>query len=85
MAGTVAYRLIASMVVPGASSWPLAIMSRRSRNYCTYAAVVSAEAFFTLTDLARLTPEDAIASLVRPATAVTAAALGTSAASSYSL
>ena len=43
------------------------------------AAVVSAEALFSLTDLARLTPEDAIASLVRPATAVTAAALGTSA------
>jgi AcrR family transcriptional regulator len=49
------------------------------------AAVVSAEAFFSLTDLARLTPEDAIASLVRTATAVTAAALGTSTASSYSL
>jgi AcrR family transcriptional regulator len=43
------------------------------------AAVVSAEAFFSLTDLARLTPEDAIASLVRTATAVTAATLGTSA------
>ena len=43
------------------------------------AAVVSAEALFSLTDLARLTPEDAIASLVRTATAVTAAALGTSA------
>jgi AcrR family transcriptional regulator len=40
------------------------------------AAVVSAEAFFSLTDLARLTPEGAIASLVRTATAVTAAALG---------
>jgi AcrR family transcriptional regulator len=43
------------------------------------AAVVSAEAFFSLTDLARLTPEGAIASLVRTATAVTASALGTSA------
>jgi AcrR family transcriptional regulator len=43
------------------------------------AAVVSAEAFFALTDLARLTPEDAIASLVRTATAVTAATLGTTA------
>ena len=49
------------------------------------AAVVSAEAFFSLTDLARLTPEDAIASLVRTAKAVTAATLGTSTASSYSL
>jgi len=43
------------------------------------AAVVSAEAFFTLTDLARLTPEDAIASLLRTARAVTASALGTTA------
>jgi hypothetical protein len=42
--------------------------------------VVSAEALFSLTDLARLAPEDAIASLVRTATTVTAAALGTSAA-----
>jgi AcrR family transcriptional regulator len=39
------------------------------------AAVLSAEAFFSLTDLARLTPDDAIASLVRTATAVTQAAL----------
>jgi AcrR family transcriptional regulator len=49
------------------------------------AAVVSAEAFFTLTDLARLTPEEAIASLVRTATAVTATTLGTITASSNSL
>ena len=49
------------------------------------AAVVSAEAFFSLTDLARLTPEEAIASLVRTAAAVTAATLGTSATSSRSL
>jgi AcrR family transcriptional regulator len=35
------------------------------------AAVVSAEAFFSLTDLAGLSPDDAIASLVRTATAVT--------------
>jgi AcrR family transcriptional regulator len=40
------------------------------------AAIVSAEAFFSLTDLARLTPEEAIASLVRTAAAVTAATLG---------
>ena len=40
------------------------------------AAVVSAEALFSLTDLARLSPEDAIASLVRTATTVTAATLG---------
>jgi len=40
------------------------------------AAVLSAEAFFSLTDLARLTPDDAIASLVRTATTVTEAALG---------
>jgi AcrR family transcriptional regulator len=44
------------------------------------AAVVSAEAFFSLTDLARLAPGDAIASLVRTATTVTRAAVsGTSA------
>jgi AcrR family transcriptional regulator len=49
------------------------------------AAVVSAEAFFSLTDLVRLTPEEAIASLVRTAAAVTAATLGTSAASGDSL
>ncbi len=39
------------------------------------AAVLSAEALFTLTDLARLTPDEAIASLVRTATTVTRAAL----------
>jgi AcrR family transcriptional regulator len=39
------------------------------------AAVVSAEALFSLTDLAGLTPDDAIASLVRTATTVTEAAL----------
>lgn len=39
------------------------------------AAVVSAEAFFSLTDLAGLTPGDAIASLVRTATTVTQAAV----------
>jgi AcrR family transcriptional regulator len=39
------------------------------------AGVVSAEALFSLTDLAGLTPDDAIASLVRTATTVTAAAL----------
>jgi AcrR family transcriptional regulator len=39
------------------------------------AAVVSAEALFVLTDLAGLTPNDAIASLVRTATTITQAAL----------
>jgi len=38
------------------------------------AMVVSAEAFFTLTDLCGLTPEDAIASAVRTAATITAAA-----------
>jgi AcrR family transcriptional regulator len=38
------------------------------------AAVISAEAFFSLTDLVGLSPGDAIASLVRTATAVTKAA-----------
>jgi AcrR family transcriptional regulator len=39
------------------------------------AAVVSAEAFFSLTDLAGLTPDDAITSLVRTAQTITRAAL----------
>jgi AcrR family transcriptional regulator len=39
------------------------------------AAVVSAEALFVLTDLAGLTPDDAIASLVRTAITITQAAL----------
>ena len=39
------------------------------------AGVISAEAFFSLTDLAGLTPGEAIASLVRTATTVTQAAL----------
>ena len=38
------------------------------------AAVVSSEALFVLTDLAGLTPDDAIASLVRTASAITQAA-----------
>jgi len=38
-------------------------------------AVVSAEALFSLTDLAGLTPDEAVASLVRTATTVTEAAL----------
>ena len=38
-------------------------------------AIVSAEAFFTLIDLGGLSPDDAIASLVRTARTVTAAAL----------
>jgi AcrR family transcriptional regulator len=42
------------------------------------AAVVSAEAFFSLTDLAELSPDDAIASLVRTATAITEAATAVS-------
>jgi hypothetical protein len=36
--------------------------------------VLSTEAFFSLADLAGLSPDDAIASLVRTATAVTEAA-----------
>ena len=39
------------------------------------AAVVSAEAFFSLTDLCALSADDAIASLVRTAQAITRAAL----------
>ena len=36
------------------------------------AAIISAEALFTLTDLCHLTPDDAVASLVRTATTITA-------------
>jgi hypothetical protein len=39
------------------------------------AAVVSADALFSLTDLSGLAPDDAIASLVRTATTITRAAL----------
>jgi AcrR family transcriptional regulator len=39
------------------------------------AAVVSAEALFSLTDLCGLTPDDAVSSLVRTATTITEAAL----------
>jgi AcrR family transcriptional regulator len=38
------------------------------------AAIISAEALFSLTDLCRLAPDDAVASLVRTATTITAAA-----------
>ena len=38
------------------------------------AAIISAEALFSLTDLCRLTPNDSVGSLVRTATTITAAA-----------
>jgi AcrR family transcriptional regulator len=38
------------------------------------AAIISAEALFSLTDLCRLTPDEAVGSLVRTATTITAAA-----------
>jgi hypothetical protein len=38
------------------------------------AAVISADALFSLTDLCRLSPDDAVGSLVRTATTITAAA-----------
>jgi len=38
------------------------------------AAIISAEALFSLTDLSRLAPDDAVGSLVRTATTITAAA-----------
>jgi AcrR family transcriptional regulator len=39
------------------------------------AAIISAEALFSLPDLCRLTPDDAVGSLVRTATTITAAAV----------
>jgi AcrR family transcriptional regulator len=44
------------------------------------AAVISAEALFSLTDLGGLSPDDAIASLIRTATTITEAALSRAAA-----
>jgi hypothetical protein len=38
------------------------------------AAIISSEALFSLTDLCRLTPDDAVGSLVRTATTITASA-----------
>lgn len=55
--------------IPGASA------SRLAELKVDLAAVVSADALFSLTDLCRLSPEEAVASLVRTAQTITRAAV----------
>lgn len=56
---------------------PLALPPKRlARLKHDLAAVISAEALFSLTDLCRLSPDESVASLVRTATTITAAATG---------
>jgi AcrR family transcriptional regulator len=49
----------------------------RTRLKQDLSVVISAESVFTLVDLSRLSPDDAVASIVRSATAITTAALQT--------
>jgi len=65
------FGLIDHALAPFAASLPPAAMTRLKHDL---AVVVSAEAFFTLTDLCGLAPDDAIASAVRTATTLTRAA-----------
>ncbi len=78
LAGTrpgIRFGLIDEALAPLNDTMGAADPARLTRLKHDLAAVVSAEAFFTLTDLARLAPGDAIASLVRTATTVTQAAV----------
>ena len=65
------FGLIDHALAPFAASLAPAAMARLKLDL---AVVVSAEAFFTLTDLCGLAPDDAIASAVRTATTLTRAA-----------
>ncbi len=65
------FGLIDHALAPFAASLAPAAMTRLK---LSLAVVVSAEAFFTLTDLCGLAPDDAIASAVRTATTLTRAA-----------
>jgi AcrR family transcriptional regulator len=65
------FGLIDCALAPFAASLAPAAMTRLKLDL---AVVVSAEAFFTLTDLCGLAPDDAIASAVRTATTLTRAA-----------
>ena len=65
------FGLIDHALAPFAASLAPAAMTRLKLDL---AVVVSAEAFFTLTDLCGLAPDDAIASAVRTATTLTRAA-----------
>jgi AcrR family transcriptional regulator len=68
------FGLIDEALVPFAARADQAVVAQLKRDL---AIVVSAEAFFNLTDLCGLTPEDAIASVVHTATTLTAAAVAT--------
>jgi len=67
------FGLINQALDPIAGSLPLP-PERLAQLKHDLAAIVSAEALFSLTDLCRLTPDDAVSSLVRTATTITAAA-----------
>ena len=68
------FGLIDEALIPLEGTLGAADPARFTRLKQDLAAVVSAEALFTLTDLARLTPDEAIASLARTAATVTRAA-----------
>jgi AcrR family transcriptional regulator len=69
------FGLIDQALDPTAGTIPLS-PERLAQLKDDLAAIISAEALFSLTDLRRLTPDDAVASLVRTATTITAAAAG---------
>ena len=69
--GLIEYAL-APLTEPGAAPFDPAALAQLKNDL---AVVVSAEALFTLTDLCHLEPDDAIASAVHTATALTRAAL----------
>jgi AcrR family transcriptional regulator len=68
------FGLIDQALDPIAGTLPLSA-DRLTRLKHDLAAIIGAEALFALTDLGRLSPDDAVASLVRTATAITAAAV----------
>jgi len=70
------FGLIDEALAPLNDTWGAADPARLAQLKGDLAAVVSAEALFTLMDLARLTPAAAIASLVRTASTITQAAFG---------
>jgi AcrR family transcriptional regulator len=67
------FGLINQALDPIASTLPLP-PERLAQLKQDLAAIISAEALFSLTDLCRLTPDDAVGSLVRTATTIAAAA-----------
>ncbi len=69
------FGLIDQALDPVAGPLPLP-PERLARLKHDLAAVISAEALFSLTDLCRLSPDESVASLVRTATTITAAGTG---------